>query len=72
MGENSELNPEFDVIYKMYQYQSKKSGFEKSLSPGLKQFIDLQQVYLLQSEALKDNTLMLICEYFRHHRRIKH
>ena len=29
--------------------------------------IDLQQVYLLQSEALKDKTLTFICEYFRHH-----
>ena len=29
--------------------------------------IDLQQVYLLQSEAQKDKTLTFICEYFRHH-----
>ena len=35
-------------------------------------YIDLQQVYLLQSEALKYKTLMFICEYFRHHGRIKH
>ena len=34
--------------------------------------IDLQQVYLLQSEALKYKTLMFICEYFRHHTRVKH
>ena len=34
--------------------------------------IDLQQVYLLQSEAHKDKTLTFICEYFRHHGRIKH
>ena len=34
--------------------------------------IDLQQVYLLQSEALKYKTLMFICEYFRHHIRVKH
>ena len=34
--------------------------------------IDLQQVYLLQSEAQKDKTLTFICEYFRHHGRVKH
>ena len=34
--------------------------------------IDLQQVYLLQLEAHKDKTLTFICEYFRHHARIKH
>ena len=34
--------------------------------------IDLQQVYLLQLEAQKDKTLTFICEYFRHHGRIKH
>ena len=32
--------------------------------------IDLQQVNLLQSEALKN--LLLICEYFRPQGRIKH
>ena len=35
-------------------------------------YIDLQQVYLLQSEAQKDKIVTFICEYFRHHGRIKH
>ena len=34
--------------------------------------IDLQQVYLLQSEAHENKTLMFICEYFRLHGRVKH
>ena len=34
--------------------------------------IDLQQVYLLQSEAHLNKTLMFICEYFRRHGGIKH
>ena len=38
----------------------------------LSHHIDLQQVYLLQSEALKDKTLMFVCDYSRHHGRIKH
>ena len=35
-------------------------------------YIDLQQVFLLRSEAHKNKTLMFICEYFRLHGRVKH
>ena len=51
-----------------------KNYHEKNM-PGrakLVLYIDLQQVYLLQSEAQKDKIVTFICEYFRHHGRIKH
>ena len=39
MGENSQPNPESDNIFKKsLSICLKKSGFEKSLSPGLKKF----------------------------------
>ena len=34
--------------------------------------IELHQVYLLQSEAHENKTLMFMCEYFGRHGRIKH
>ena len=56
-----------------YDYMSSETDFtqEKGHFHQIS-YIDLQQVYLLQSEAQKDKTLTFICEYFRHHGRIKH
>ena len=62
------------LVYKIVAWKSSCLDFVDNFYVWVQWYtdIDLQQVYLLQSEAHKDKTLTFICEYFRHHGRIKH
>ena len=55
-GSQTKWLSSLDVVLTIFQYNN----------------IDLQQVFLLQSEAHENKTLMFICEYFRLHGRVKH